>query len=88
MKKVGIITIHNSPNYGASLQAYALYKYIETRGYDCELIDLYRPYQNEYVPSKRFQPYSCMTFKKRVKSCFLGFLGRKKKKASPVVCYF
>lgn len=88
MKKVGIITIHNSPNYGASLQAYALYKYIESRGYDCELIDLYRPYQSEYVPSKRFQPYSCMTFKKRVKSYLLGFLGKKKKKASPVVCYY
>lgn len=28
MLRVGILTIHNSPNYGASLQSYALYKYI------------------------------------------------------------
>lgn len=89
MKKIGIITIHNSPNYGASLQAYALYKYIESQGYDCELIDLYRPYQNEYVPSKRFQPYSSdMTLKKRIKCCLKGLLRKNIQKNSPVLCYY
>lgn len=52
--KIGIITIHKSPNYGACLQSYALWKYIEQQGCECEIIDLCRPYQKEYVPSKKF----------------------------------
>lgn len=55
MKKIGIITIHNSPNYGACLQAYALYKYIEQQGDEVEIIDLHRPYAYaDYVPSKKY----------------------------------
>lgn len=53
--KVGIITIHNSPNYGACLQSFALWKYIDGQGVGCEMIDLYRPYQKEYIPSRRFR---------------------------------
>ena len=52
--KVGIITIHNSPNYGASLQSYALYRYIANQGVDCEIIDLHRPHEEDYIPSKHF----------------------------------
>ena len=56
MKKIGIITIHNSPNYGASLQSYALYKYIELSGNEVEIIDLHRPIANkDYIPSKRYK---------------------------------
>lgn len=55
MKKIGIITIHNSPNYGACLQAYALYKYIEQQGDEVEIIDLHRPYAYaDYIPSKKY----------------------------------
>ena len=54
--KIGIMTIHNSPNYGACLQAYALWKYISLHGHACEIINLYRPHQAEYVKSKRFHP--------------------------------
>lgn len=55
MKKIGIITIHNSPNYGACLQSYALYKYIEQQGDEVEIIDLHRPGAYEdYVPSKKY----------------------------------
>ena len=32
--RIGIITIHNSTNYGASLQAWALYKFLV----DCMMI--------------------------------------------------
>jgi hypothetical protein len=58
MLKVGIITIQKSSNYGACLQCYALYKYIESLGYDCEIIDLHRPgvKHQEYRSSKRFSP--------------------------------
>lgn len=55
MKKVGIITIHNSPNYGACLQSYALYRYIQQQGNDVEIIDLHRPFAYEdYIPSKKY----------------------------------
>lgn len=56
--KVGIITIHNSPNYGASLQSFALYKYLETKGYDVEIIDLHRPYHSDYIKSKIYTTYT------------------------------
>lgn len=52
--KIGIITIHISPNYGATLQAYALYKFLTLQGFDCEIIDLHRSEFEDYVPSKRF----------------------------------
>lgn len=58
MKKIGIITIHKSPNYGASLQAFALWKYINDLGMDAEIIDLYRPFFKGYIPSNRFKPIS------------------------------
>ena len=79
--KIGIITIHKSPNYGACLQAYALWKYIEQQGHDCEIIDLYRPYQDEYVPSKRFKPMRQNTsFVSRCKQTIKKMLGIKKRK--------
>ena len=55
--KIGIITIHRSPNYGACLQSYALYKYIVNQGLECELIDLKRPIHDGYVESSDFKPY-------------------------------
>ncbi|WP_029231641.1 polysaccharide pyruvyl transferase family protein [Butyrivibrio sp. VCB2006] len=44
-KKIGIITFHNSVNYGAALQTYALYKTLSNDGYDVEVID----YVNEKI---------------------------------------
>lgn len=37
--KVGILTYHDTRNYGAVLQAYALQKTIEALGCECEIID-------------------------------------------------
>lgn len=68
--KVGIITIHNSPNYGASLQSYALYRYIANQGVDCEIIDLYRPDLAGYIFSERFDKVENLSRKKKLK----GFL--------------
>lgn len=39
MRKIGIITFHNTYNYGACLQAYALQNYLSSRGHDVEIID-------------------------------------------------
>lgn len=55
MKKIGIITIHNSPNYGACLQSYALWKYIHKQGCDVEIIDLLRPTHDRYKASRNFK---------------------------------
>lgn len=75
--KIGIITIHNSPNYGASLQAFALYKYIELQGHDCELIDLHRPHQADFVPSKRFTKYRTDSLKSKVRCAISAMIGKK-----------
>lgn len=58
MVRVGILTIHNSPNYGACLQSYALYKYVsQLPGVECEVIDLHRPHEEGYVKSNKFVSY-------------------------------
>jgi polysaccharide pyruvyl transferase WcaK-like protein len=44
MKKIGIITYHHAINYGANLQAYALWKTIKKQNYEVEIID-YRPFK-------------------------------------------
>ena len=54
--KVGIVTVQKSVNYGACLQAYALWKYICSLDYDCEIIDLHRPLHDDFIPSERFKP--------------------------------
>ena len=85
MKRVGILTIHNSPNYGASLQSYALYKYVsQLPGIECEVIDLHRPYENGDVKSNRFVPYRREPFsiKRSIKSALKKILRRESKKVS------
>lgn len=39
MKKIGIVTFHNTRNYGASLQMFALSKYLQQQGHEVEIID-------------------------------------------------
>lgn len=74
MSRIGIITIHNSPNYGACLQSYALYEFLRQEGHDVEVIDLHRPYHDDYILSKRFRPYSnrfeskCHRYKQKLKN--------------------
>ena len=46
--KVGIITFHNTSNYGAALQAYATFSALKEQGYDAEIID----YSNKYRDKK------------------------------------
>lgn len=43
--KIGTLTYHDTRNYGAVLQAYALQKTIENLGVDCEIID----YKSEFL---------------------------------------
>lgn len=73
-KKIGIITIHNSPNYGASLQSFALYKYIEQLGYACELIDLHRPHEKNYKRSRKYVAYR-ENFRGKIKRVIKKLIG-------------
>ena len=45
MKKVCIVTWSKSTNYGTCFQAYALYRYIKSLGYDVCILKMFRaPY--------------------------------------------
>ena len=81
--KIGIITIHNSPSYGGSLQSYALYKYLELQGFDVEIIDLHRPYQKDYKTSSIYKVYTERTKYRRfvdsIKKVVKNFINRKSK---------
>lgn len=46
-KKIGLITFCDNTNYGSFLQTYGLYKYVDSLGYDIELID-YRKIVPDY----------------------------------------
>ncbi|MCC5655411.1 polysaccharide pyruvyl transferase family protein [Nostoc sp. XA010] len=56
--KIGILTFHHVDNYGATLQACALWTFLNSQGYDVEIID-YRPlkiawmYFRPLLPIKR-----------------------------------
>mgnify|MGYP000977622301 FL=1 len=39
MNKIGILTFHYSNNYGGVLQALALQKVLQSRGYNVEIIN-------------------------------------------------
>ena len=51
--KVGILTFHNTNNYGASLQSYALCKYLNSINIDAEIID----YQNSKMKNDLLKVY-------------------------------
>lgn len=70
MKKIGIMTIHDSINYGACLQAWGLYKFLCNEGYSCEIIDLHRPIHKDFIPSTKFKPYRITSSKKSITILF------------------
>lgn len=66
MKKVGIITILKTNNYGAELQAYATQAVLNKIGYDAEIID-YLFYKNpEHIKTKASKPSFNHGLKKRL----------------------
>ena len=77
--KIGIITIHNSPSYGGSLQSYALYKYLYDLGHDVEIINLYRPTHEGYKASLHHQ-YNRTNVIEKTKNTVKALLGIKSRK--------
>lgn len=78
MKKIGIITIQKSPNYGACLQSYALWEYINKHVRDVEVIDLLRPTHEGYKASRNFKECrpSKRTIVSKIKSKIKALIGR------------
>lgn len=79
--KIGIITIHNSTNYGACLQTWGIYKFLVDEGYNCEVIDLHRPVHDDYKYSKKYVDYrgaSNKTLCRKVKDAIKKYVIRPK----------
>lgn len=78
MKKIATITTHAALNPGAVLQAYALSRYINDAGYDCEILN--------YVPPHVDESYALITRPKSIKGLCLSafqilhYQARKKRK--------
>ena len=47
-RKIGVLTYHNSDNFGAVLQCYALQEYLSSKNYDVEIIN-FKPKRNKVV---------------------------------------
>ena len=53
-KRIGILTFQNAYNYGAILQLYGLYSFLDKNGYDVKVIN----YKNEYFANYYIYRYS------------------------------
>lgn len=71
MKKIGIITISRTNNYGAELQAYASQKKIQLLGYDAELIDYLYYKHKDHKPTKKSEPVISRGNKEKIKDAIL-----------------
>lgn len=83
--RIGILTIHDSPNYGACLQCYALWKYLWNQGYDVEIIDLHRPgAHSDYIPSMKYQRCRPLpnTYLSQLKKKIKALIGKESKPSS------
>lgn len=73
--KIGILTVHRAPNYGAMLQCYALQHYLKDLEYDCKVIDLLRPYHDGYIPTPGFEPFDMKKIHRNLKGEIKKFIG-------------
>lgn len=74
MKRIGIITIQKVDNYGAELQAYALFYGLKQKEYDVEIIDyLYVKHPN-HIAEKISKPYAVFPKSQWIKWKIIRFL--------------
>ncbi|MGF2039086.1 MAG: polysaccharide pyruvyl transferase family protein [Nostoc sp. CmiVER01] len=80
--KIGIITFHHVDNYGATLQACALWSFLNSQGYDVEIID-YRPFKIAWMyfrallPIKSVKSSTSKSKKIRINEKSLIYISRK-----------
>lgn len=75
--KIGILTFHWATNYGAILQCFALQTYLESSGYDVDVID-YKPRQYDdtflsFVRFRKFLNISSYKINKKKESALIPF---------------
>ncbi|MEH1843211.1 MAG: polysaccharide pyruvyl transferase family protein [Nostoc sp.] len=79
--KIGILTFHHVDNYGATLQACALWSFLKSQSYDVEIID-YRPlkiawiYFRALLPIKRVKSSNSESKKIRINEKSLIYISR------------
>lgn len=78
-KKIGIITFHNSVNYGALLQTYALSRVLANEGFIVEIIDYVNDKIDHELSSSRYMHNK--SFKGFVKYCIKRVHGYRKDKS-------
>lgn len=81
--KVGILTFQFAHNYGALLQAYGLYSYLQDKGYAAEVIN--------YIPAKVKKEYSMnpLVYTKSLKGIIsLAIRNFKRRKQNRLFCSF
>ena len=61
---IGVLTFHNTTNYGAIYQTYALQKFINDKGIACEVIN----YNNSVLLNRySYNPFEAKSFKEFIK---------------------
>lgn len=79
MKKIALLTFHRAYNYGARLQAYALFRKLELWGHDCLVVRYETP--SQMAQYKIFQPdFSLIGILRNVRN-ILNYYANKKRKA-------
>lgn len=74
--KIGLITFHDTTNFGSLLQTFGLYKKIKDLGYDIEILD----YQCESIVSREVpQPFKLWQSPKELIKDILFMNTRRKK---------
>ena len=77
--KIGLITFHDTTNFGSLLQTYGLYKKVQELGYNIDVID----YQCESIVRREI-PRNFNLFqspREIIKDILIGSVNRKKYKA-------
>ncbi len=80
MNKVGLLTIHNSVNYGATLQAYALYSELQKYSKEVKIIDYNSPLFSDLLDIRKynyknfiFNTLKLILFYKQIKEKHIAF---------------
>ena len=55
MKKISIITVLNTVNYGSALQTFATQKFFEDKGFETEFVDYWRKDQTTAARIERIK---------------------------------
>lgn len=85
MKKISIITVLNTVNYGSALQTFATQKFFEDKGFETEFVDYWRKDQTTAARIERIKKDKKSSLKQWIKKPLRDYLEIKSIKASEPV---